>query len=141
MKRFLVAMTMTITLTSAANGQDAGAASSDEVARELANPNTALASMTFKNQFRLYGGSLPEASDQWSYTLLFQPVFPFPRADGSKIIFRPAVPLLIGQPPQRDPELRGQSPSGRSETNSSGGRNLASGWRGAQNRAASKRQR
>jgi len=52
--------------------------SADEVARELANPNNSLASLTFKNQFRSYTGSFPGADDQENYTLLFQPVFPFP---------------------------------------------------------------
>jgi hypothetical protein len=79
-------------------GQEAETRSADEVARELSNPNTSLASMTFKNQLRLFGGDLPGADEQASYTLLFQPVFPFARADGSKIIFRPAVPVLFGQP-------------------------------------------
>jgi len=33
--------------------------SADEIAKELANPNTSLASLTFKNQFRWYTGDLP----------------------------------------------------------------------------------
>jgi len=61
--------------------------SADEVAKELANPNSSLASLTFKNQFRWYTGDLPDADDQNNYTLLFQPVFPFPletKANGDK---------------------------------------------------------
>ena len=50
----------------------------DEIARELANPNTPLASLNFKNQFRFFDGDLPDASDQWSYTLLFQPTYAHP---------------------------------------------------------------
>ena len=77
--------------------------SADEVARELANPNNSLASLTFKNQFRWYTGDLPDADDQSNYTLLFQPVFPFslePPADGGKanLFVRPAFPLLVEQP-------------------------------------------
>ncbi len=77
--------------------------SADEVAKELANPNNSLASLTFKNQFRSYTGDLPNADDQSNYTLLFQPVFPFsltPPTDGSKanLFIRPAIPLLANQP-------------------------------------------
>ena len=77
--------------------------SAEEVAKELANPNSSLASLTFKNQFRWFTGDLPDADDQNSYTLLFQPVFPFPlglKADGGKpnIFVRPAIPLLVDQP-------------------------------------------
>lgn len=69
--------------TSVALGQDEES-SADEAARELANPNTALASLTFKNQFRFFEGDLPNAGDQWSYTMLFQPVLPFPLNNGDK---------------------------------------------------------
>jgi len=77
--------------------------SADEVAKELANPNNSLASLTFKNQFRWYTGDLPNADKQSNYTLLFQPVFPFtlaPPSDNSKATFflRPAFPLLVDQP-------------------------------------------
>ena len=77
--------------------------SADEVARELANPNNSLASLTFKNQYRWYTGDLPDADDQGNYTLLFQPVFPFklePRASGANatLFIRPAFPLVFDQP-------------------------------------------
>ena len=77
--------------------------SAEQVARELANPNSSLASLTLKNQFRWYKGDLPDADEQNNYTLLFQPVFPFPlapTASGGKpnIFVRPAIPLLVDQP-------------------------------------------
>ena len=72
--------------------------STDEIARELANPNTALATLTSKLQFRSFEGTLPNADDQDSTTLLFQPALPFPLKNGDKIIFRPAIPFLINQP-------------------------------------------
>jgi hypothetical protein len=77
--------------------------SAEEIARELANPNNSLASLTFKNQFRWYTGDLPDADDQSNYTLLFQPVFPFslqPTASGGKanLFVRPAFPILFDQP-------------------------------------------
>lgn len=77
--------------------------SADEVARELANPNNSLASLTFKNQFRWYDGDLPHADRQKNYTMLFQPVFPFSMgetdSEGKGTFFvRPAFPLLVDQP-------------------------------------------
>jgi hypothetical protein len=76
----------------------AAAASSAEIARELANPNTALASLTFKSQYRLFDGDLPDAGSQSSYTMLFQPVLPFPLTSGGSIMWRPGIPLLVEQP-------------------------------------------
>jgi len=77
--------------------------SADEIAKELANPNNAIAKLTFKNQYRWYTGDLPGADDQDNYTLLFQPVFPFSLGEtgsgGKSVLFvRPAIPLLVEQP-------------------------------------------
>lgn len=80
--------------------------SADELARELANPNTPLASLTLKSQYRLYDGDLPGAGDQRSGSVLFQPSFPMPVgrtkiAEGEvkdMVFFRPAFPLLVEQP-------------------------------------------
>lgn len=79
------------------------AMSADEIARELANPNNSLASLTFKNQYRFYDGAIPGAGSQDNYTLLFQPVFPFsmdtsPGGGKANLFVRPALPLLIDQP-------------------------------------------
>lgn len=81
----------------------ATAKSADDVARELANPNNSLASLTFKNQYRWYTGDLPDADDQGNYLLLFQPTFPFPLETGDEgrsanLFIRPAIPLLVNQP-------------------------------------------
>lgn len=80
------------------NQGSAAAPSADEIAAQLANPNAPLASLNFKNQFRFYKGDLPHADSQSGYTLLFQPVLPFPLPNKDKILFRPAIPLAIDQP-------------------------------------------
>jgi len=49
-------------------------------------------------QYRTFNGDLPNADDQDSTTLLFQPSLPFPLSNGDLIFFRPAIPLLIDQP-------------------------------------------
>lgn len=87
-----------------ASPQDVGASggaatpSADEIAAELSNPNTSVATLTFKNQFRWFDGDLANTSDQTSYTLLFQPGLPFVLESGAKVLWRPAVPLLIDNP-------------------------------------------
>ncbi|TRX55708.1 hypothetical protein [Thalassomonas sp. M1454] len=63
-------------------------ASADEAAKELANPNTAFASLAFKNQFKSF-----EDDTELTQTL-FQPVLPFLLDGGNKIIFRPALPIV-----------------------------------------------
>lgn len=72
--------------------------SASELAAELSNPNTAVATLNFKNQFRSYTGTLPGADDQSNYTLVIQPLLPFVLKNGDKIIFRPAIPVMIDQP-------------------------------------------
>jgi hypothetical protein len=85
--------------TKAPGGEGGAAApSAEELAAELSNPNTAVATMTFKNQFRWFEGDLPDADGQSSYTLLFQPGLPFVLSSGAKILWRPAVPIIVDQP-------------------------------------------
>jgi hypothetical protein len=72
--------------------------SAEEVARELANPNTPLASLNFKNQFRWFDGDLPGADGEFGLTTLFQPALPFALDNGDKVIFRPALPIVWEQP-------------------------------------------
>ncbi|WNC73601.1 hypothetical protein RGQ13_06300 [Thalassotalea psychrophila] len=77
----------------------------DKAAKELANPNTAFASLNFKFQHRTYEGDIPGADDQDGQMILFQPSLPFPREDGTKIIWRPAVPIHISTPWQEESGL------------------------------------
>ena len=79
------------------------AQSADAVARELANPNSSLATLTLKNQYRWYTGDLPGADDQNNFTMLFQPIFPLslPKDDNGNsrnVFFRPGFPMLFDQP-------------------------------------------
>ncbi|MCP3880943.1 MAG: hypothetical protein GY701_21485 [Sulfitobacter sp.] len=75
------------------------AKSADEIAKELANPAGSLASLNFNLQYQTFKGDLPDADDQDSWSLIFQPTLPFPVGDqGRRVIFRPAVPVLFDQP-------------------------------------------
>jgi hypothetical protein len=83
---------------SASSAGGAAKPSADEIAAKLANPNTPLATLTAKLQFRTFEGDLPGADDQNATTLLLQPSFPFPLGNGDLVLFRPAVPVLLDQP-------------------------------------------
>lgn len=104
LKKIVLLLVSIFFIAAPVSAQEAqGQKSADEVAKELANPNNSLASLTFKNQYRWYTGDLPNADSQSNYTLLFQPVFPFSLGEtenGGKETFfvRPAFPLLVNQP-------------------------------------------
>ncbi len=70
----------------------------DALARELSNPVSTLGSLSNKFEYREFTGDLPNADDQESFTYTFQPVLPFPLANGDRLIFRPAFPVLLDQP-------------------------------------------
>jgi len=73
------------------------AATADEVAKELANPNTVLGSLNFNLDYIAYKGDLPGASDQSALKLTFQPVLPVPISKDVNFYLRPAVPIIINQ--------------------------------------------
>lgn len=74
--------------------------SADELSKELSNPNSPLASLTFKQTYTFYDGDLPGAGDQSQNLTLFQPVFPFPLGDDgtTNLFIRPAFTYLWRQP-------------------------------------------
>ena len=83
--------------------------SAEEIAKELANPNTALATLNFKLQFRGFEGNLPGANSQSGTMVLFQPSLPFPFDNGGLVFFRPAIPLIVDQPVFQGGSFDGES--------------------------------
>ncbi len=77
-----IAIMFTILPTAADASTEETAQSADAVARELANPNSSLATLTLKNQYRWYTGDLPGADDQNNFTMVFQPIFPLSMPEG-----------------------------------------------------------
>ena len=95
----LIWLATSTSLVAFAADQEASAKpTADEIAKSLADPNTPLATLNFKLQYRTYECDLPGADDQTSTTLLFQPTFPFPLDNGKIILFRPAIPVQFSQP-------------------------------------------
>jgi hypothetical protein len=76
----------------------AHAQTADEVALELSDPASPLASLANKFEYRIYDGDLPGAGDETGFRYIFQPAFPFARENGDKIIFRPAFNFPIDEP-------------------------------------------
>lgn len=83
---------------------EAGSGSTANINKELLNPNTSLASLTFRSQYRWYEGDLPGADSQSNATFLFQPVFPIDlgRTESDtatkKFFLRPAIPYQVDVP-------------------------------------------
>ena len=98
MARQLLSGIVAILMAATAVAQETAEKSNEELAKELANPNTPLASIKNKVQYRSYEGGLPNADDQDSTTLLFQPTLPFPFESGRTLYLRPGIPLIMDQP-------------------------------------------
>jgi hypothetical protein len=78
----------------------------DEIAKELANPNTALTSLKFQFQYFSFDGDLPRADDQDMFKLFFQPTLPFPLENGKTVWVRPGVPIVFDQPVYDEGSMR-----------------------------------
>ena len=109
----LVLTALLIISTSHVMGQESvKELSAEEIAAELANPNTPMATMTLRTQYRAFDGDLPNAGSQSSTTMLFQPSLPFPLANGDSILFRPAIPIQLDFPSFNPADLDFESESG-----------------------------
>ena len=69
----------------------------DEIAKELANPNTALTSLKFQFQYFSFDGDLPRADGQDMFKIFLQPVLPFPLESGKTVWVRPGIPIVFDQ--------------------------------------------
>jgi hypothetical protein len=77
---------------------DSGTPSKEEIAKEMANPNTALISLKLQTQYFSFDGDLPAADDQDMVKLSLQPTLPFPLENGKTVWVRPGVPYVFDQP-------------------------------------------
>ena len=70
----------------------------DEIAKELANPNSTLGTLNVPIDYVSYKGDLPGASSQESWRVSFQPVLPYALNETTNLYVRPNIPVLIDQP-------------------------------------------
>lgn len=74
------------------------AATAEEIAAELANPNTFLGTLNTNFDYKTFNGNTPGAGDQDSLVIGFQPSLPYPLAEGKNFFVRPLVPIIVKQP-------------------------------------------
>jgi len=91
----VIALLLSVSVASAV---ESSTPSKEEIAKELANPNTPLASLKFQTQYFSFDGDLPLADDQDMVKLFFQPTLPFPLENGKTVWVRPGVPYVFDQP-------------------------------------------
>ena len=72
--------------------------SAEELALKLSNPTAPVMTLGNNFDFVMFDGDLDGASDETAFRYTFQSVFPFKRDDGSSIFFRPAIPIIFGEP-------------------------------------------
>lgn len=72
--------------------------SAEEVAKQLADPNTTLGFLTFNLDYFTYDGDLPGSDDQEAWKLSFQPSLPYSLGEGTNFFLRPLIPIIIDQP-------------------------------------------
>jgi hypothetical protein len=72
--------------------------SADEIARELSNPVTALASVYLDFEYRTFAGSLPGSSDKISKVYRLVPSVPIPLSNGNNILLRATIPMVMEKP-------------------------------------------
>ncbi len=70
----------------------------DEIAKELSNPVTALASLNNDFEYRIYQGSLPAADDDSAFIYTLRPSIPIPLSNGKNILMRLGIPINGTQP-------------------------------------------
>ena len=74
------------------------ALSLDEIAKEVSNPVTALATINNDIEYRIYQGSLPAADDESAYVYTLRPSIPIPLSNGKNILMRFGIPINGEQP-------------------------------------------
>jgi hypothetical protein len=89
---------LTVSAPTAGGGGSASQPSAEEIAAKLANPNSPMATLTFRLQYRQFAGDLPGASSQDGSTIAFQPSFPFTLENGDVFFFRPNIPIQLSSP-------------------------------------------
>ena len=70
----------------------------DEIAKELSNPVTALATINNDFEYRTYQGNLPAADDESAYVYTLRPSIPIPLSNGKNILMRLGIPINGEQP-------------------------------------------
>ena len=74
-----------------------GSPSAEEIAVELANPNSNLGTMTMLFNYVTYDGDIPGAGSQSGFQGIFQPSLPYALSPTTNLFIRPAIPVIFRQ--------------------------------------------
>jgi hypothetical protein len=74
-----------------------GSPSAQDIANELANPNTTLGTMNMQFDYIAFDGDLPGSDKQEAFRIQFQPSLPYALSDNTNLFFRPAIPVILDQ--------------------------------------------
>jgi len=85
-------------LAGAVFAQESEAPSKDEIAKELANPNTVLTSLKLQSQYFRLDSDFPKADGLEMYRMFLQPTLPFPLKNGKTLWVRPGIQYIFDQP-------------------------------------------
>jgi len=94
---YLACLLVVPALYAAADG-DKESYSLDEIAKELSNPVTTLASVRTDIEYRTYQGDLPKSSDQSNTVFMIKPSLPIPLKNGKNILMRATIPIYVDMP-------------------------------------------
>lgn len=99
-KKITLVTTLLLGALSTLQGQDENdnKESAEDIAKELANPNTALGTLAFQVDYVKYQGDLPNAGSQNGFVMNFQPSLPIPLGKGVNLFVRPNIPIYLSQP-------------------------------------------
>ena len=90
----LVLWALPVTVSSMTFAED----DADQIAKELANPNTSLGFLSIPVDYISHKGDAEGADNEEAWRFNFQPVLPYPLAEKTNLFFRPLVPVVIDQP-------------------------------------------
>ena len=98
-KMICVALSTLLSFSSlAAEKAESVEKTNDQLAKDMANPNTPLTSLRFRTRYQEYTGDIPGADEQTRTSTTLQPTLPFPLENGSTLYVRPAINYYFDQP-------------------------------------------
>jgi hypothetical protein len=74
-----------------------GSPTAEEIAAQLADPNTNLGTMNINFDYVAYDGDLPNANSQSAFRATFQPSLPYKLSPTTNLFVRPAIPVIFSQ--------------------------------------------
>lgn len=124
---YILICSILLLLTNPIFAQEEPVKSSEELAKQLANPNATLGQMLFPIDYIRYNGEIPDAN-QGGMVLNFQPSLPIPLSEGLNLYVRPLIPIYISQPVAGDKGFEKKGGLGNISADVAVGKSWPSKW-------------